>query len=328
MMYKILYSQKVKTSKQSNESIIKITTKNLNLNVICCLFLLSNGEIAIGSWNNEINILFPPFINKIETLSPSHDNWVKSFLEVKYKDNHLLLSGSRDKSIKIWNIKNHPYINISTLTFHQGTIYSMIQIKNFILSASFDFFIIIWDIESYNIFFKLNIHSSPVLKIINLDMDQYCSCSENGNIIINDFPTKLICKVNGSKDGVVDLFYDSNKHLIFSLEKYSFVRVWELIIHNEKSYMSCILTVFLDLSNHKYILPNNFYFLDSYIFICCNQKDILCYEKNVFLAQRHLTIKQSSSNFTQIIQVKEQNIMITSSVNSEISFWKIIQKNN
>lgn len=326
-MYKISYSQRVKTSKQSNKSIIKIASKNLNVNVICSLFLLSKGEIVIGSWNNEINILFPPFINKIETLSPSHDNWVKSFLEVKYKDNHLLLSGSRDKSIKIWNIKNHPYINVTTLTFHQGTIYSMIQIQNYILSASFDFCIIIWDIESYNIFSKLNIHSSPVLKLINLDSDKYCSCSEKGDIIINDFPNQLICKVKGSKQGVVDLFYNSDKHLIFSLEKYCFIRVWELTLHNEKSYMDCILTICLDLSNNIFILPNSFYFFDSYIFICCNHKEILSYGTNTFLNNKQLTIKQTNSNFSQIIKIKEQNIIITSSVNSELAIWKI-QENN
>ena len=92
--------------------------------------------------------------------------------------------------------------------------------------------------------------------------------------------------------------------------------------------MDCILTICLDLSNNIFILPNHFYFFDSYIFICCNHKEILSYDTNTFLNNKQLTIKQSNSNFSQIIQIKEQSIIITSSVNSELAIWKIIQENN
>ena len=50
--------------------------------------------------------------------------------------NNLIISGSDDKSIKIWDINSHKCIN--TLNGHTSTVYSVFAINNLIISGSSD----------------------------------------------------------------------------------------------------------------------------------------------------------------------------------------------
>ena len=74
----------------------------------------------------------------------------------------LILSGSRDKSIKIWNYETGELIH--TLIGHNDTINSIIDIPNTknIVSGSVDSSIVIWDYETYELLYTLEEHSGSV----------------------------------------------------------------------------------------------------------------------------------------------------------------------
>ena len=134
-MYNIKYSTQPIVNKRKEARIEKVLSIDTHSNVICSLYQLSNGEICTGSWNNQINVYKYPSLELIETLTPSHDNWVKCFLEVQKENIHYLLSGSRDKTIKVWDINHHPYTEKTTLNYHQGTIFFFFFIKDNVISC-------------------------------------------------------------------------------------------------------------------------------------------------------------------------------------------------
>ena len=61
-----------------------------------------------------------------------HTDWVYSVFAI----NNLIISGSLDNSIKIWDINSHVCIN--TLNGHTSTVESVFAINNLIISGSWD----------------------------------------------------------------------------------------------------------------------------------------------------------------------------------------------
>ena len=326
-MYNIKYSTRPIINKRKEAKIEKVLSIDTHSNVICSIYQLLNGEICTGSWNNKINVYKYPSLELIETLTPSHDNWVKCFLEIQKENIHYLLSGSRDKTIKVWDINHHPYTEKTTLNYHQGTIFSLITIKDNIISCSFDSSICIINLYSFELLYKITIHQDkPVMKIININTNFYCSCSDYA-IIVSEYPNKEICKVSDNITGCIDLYY--KRKCIYSLNMNCILNIWEFI---DNKVLQCIQTIIIDKRYNKFILPQCFSFIYNknqieYIFICCNQKEILCYNIGSYLQNKTQTLKQDNCILSKLIQLsdqKEKTISIISASSSSIlTLWKI-----
>ena len=116
-----------------------------------------------------------------------HTNSVWS---VAIKDN-LIISGSTDKTIKIWDIDSG--ICIKTLEGHNGSVYSVAIKDNLIISGSYDKRIKIWDIESGECIKTLEGHTSYVYSVAIKD-NLIISGSDDETIRIHPitlFPNEL-----------------------------------------------------------------------------------------------------------------------------------------
>jgi WD40 repeat protein len=92
-----------------------------------------------------------------------HEKWVKCVIEL---DNGIIVSGSDDKSIKLWKDN----INIKTLQGHNNSIRGLCQInENFFASGSFDFSIKIWEINTWECIQTLVGHDSNIICVISLN---------------------------------------------------------------------------------------------------------------------------------------------------------------
>ena len=79
-----------------------------------------------------------------------------------------VVSGSRDNSLKIWNISTR--LSESTLTGHTMPVWSLLEIrsKKIIASGSADFTIRIWSLETKKCINTLMGHTMPIKKIFFL----------------------------------------------------------------------------------------------------------------------------------------------------------------
>ena len=127
----------------------------------------------IWDWKNE----------RCEETLTGHEKWVKSVFEL---DNGIILSGSDDKTIKIWQ----NYEPILTLDAHQHAVRTFCQInKKYFASGSFDYTIKIWEINTWKCIKTLYGHESNIICVISLKSNTYnnkmiASCSNDRSIKI------------------------------------------------------------------------------------------------------------------------------------------------
>ena len=113
------------------------------------------ADLTIRIWDWEKN--------KCLHILKGHEKWVKCVLEL---DNGIIISGSDDKTIKIWK----DYNNIKTIEEHDNSIRSLCQInKNYFASGSFDCSIKIWDINTWECIQTLIGHDSNIICVISLN---------------------------------------------------------------------------------------------------------------------------------------------------------------
>lgn len=113
-----------------------------------------------------------------------HRSGISALIQLKVNPKHYIISGSLDKTIKIWEIKSN-YNCIATLEGHDRAINCLVELKNKNLcSASSDSMIFIWDLNTYQIISKLNSHRSFIFGLIELNDGRLISGSDDERIII------------------------------------------------------------------------------------------------------------------------------------------------
>ncbi|KAL1926758.1 hypothetical protein VTP01DRAFT_5404 [Rhizomucor pusillus] len=101
-------------------------------------------------------------------------------------DDDVIISGSRDYTIKIWSTKT--YECIRTLHGHDGSVLCLQFDKEKIISGSSDKTIIIWSLETFQILKRLRGHTGNVLDV-NFNDTYIASCSKDQTIRLWDVHT-------------------------------------------------------------------------------------------------------------------------------------------
>jgi WD40 repeat protein len=84
----------------------------------------------------------------VNTFNTGHTNFISCIIVIS---NNRLISGSNDKTIKVWNMNDNSLI--TTLTGHAGWIIGLISStkhRNRLVSVSYDYKYKLWDMDNYN----------------------------------------------------------------------------------------------------------------------------------------------------------------------------------
>jgi WD40 repeat protein len=221
-----------------------------------------NGLVASCSEDTTVNI-WNPYTSESIRIYEKHTSWVLCLDQI---DEDTLVSGSMDKTIHIWkistgqtlntinvgdwvysvkslsngliacglyaNIKIYEYTTgklIEAFKGHTGTVYSLeILNEQFMASRSWDRQVIIWDLTSYSIKYKLFQHDKRVLCLKRLSSSLMASADDSGLIIIwNWLNGSLIQKINGHDDSVYSLdLYDDLTLISGSWDKT--IKLWNI----------------------------------------------------------------------------------------------------
>ena len=141
-----------------------------------------NIQIVSGSFDNTIKVWDVNMESEKYQCSKTligHSYNVNSIIKIS---NNQVASGSRDKSIKIWNLQSG--LCIKTLIGHIGAVYSLIKINDTQIASGSIREIKIWDVLSSVCLKTISEHSSTVWSLIKLNDNQLASGSDDSSIKI------------------------------------------------------------------------------------------------------------------------------------------------
>ncbi|RNA02788.1 serine threonine kinase [Brachionus plicatilis] len=159
---------------------------------VWCLLSIDQNTIASGSGDETVKIwkiqnseCIKTLIghtdrrelgrNKCITTLKGHINSVWCLLSI---DQNTIASGSKDKTIKIWNIRYSEYIK--TLKGHTDCVRCLLSInQNTLASGSWDATIKIWNIQNSECIKTLTGHTNSVLCLLSIDQNTIVSGSYN-----------------------------------------------------------------------------------------------------------------------------------------------------
>ncbi|KAI8923832.1 quinon protein alcohol dehydrogenase-like superfamily [Entophlyctis helioformis] len=152
-----------------------------------------------------------------------NDNWYNGYVEAKYFTGHQdsvyciqydskkIVSGSRDRSIKFWDVKTRECFR--TLTGHNGSVLCLQYDDRYIISGSSDFTAVIWDMETGERRHTLEGHTHPVLDI-RFNQTVAATCSKDFMIKIWHLETGNLLRTLEGHRGAVNAI-DMHEHLLF-----------------------------------------------------------------------------------------------------------------
>ena len=145
-------------------------------------------------------------------------------LEISFEG--FLISGSSDKSIKVWNIETGECLK--TLTGHSGSVFSLaISDEDLLISGSSDKTIKIWDIKTGQCLETLTGHTDWVRSLAISKEGKLISGADDRSIIIWDIESgKIFQTLNGHKNRVYSLAISKEGRLISGSKDRS-ILVWE-----------------------------------------------------------------------------------------------------
>ncbi|XP_072027090.1 uncharacterized protein [Amphiura filiformis] len=171
-------------------------------------------------------------------------NWLKGLCTVRTFEGHTqgiscvqfddtrIVSGSSDKSIKVWNIRTNSPWSVQTLVGHSGTVRCLHLEGNRLVSGSTDRTIKVWDLSMQNswssIACKVTMtgHQDTV-RCLQVDYEKVVSGSYDRTLKVWDIRTGR-CKLTlrGHTGAVLCLQFDSSKIVSGSVDKT--IKLWSL----------------------------------------------------------------------------------------------------
>ncbi len=199
---------------------------------VLCLAASSDGKkLAAGGCDKLVRVwdIADGVTNaKLEQTIENHADWV---FGVSFSpDNKLLLTSSRDRTAKIWDLT----AKTSTLTFpeHQNSVYDVVSKPDgkLNISAGEDGQVRVWNMNDAKQVRSLSGHSKPVLKVASHPKHSVViSCGADNNVRVWNPDTGSTMRVlGGHTDWVYSLAFSSNGDLIASGAWNGDVRIWKV----------------------------------------------------------------------------------------------------
>ncbi|UJR36621.1 hypothetical protein I4U23_029341 [Adineta vaga] len=95
-----------------------------------------------------------------------------------YALDDVLLSGSSDKTVKVWNLCETPYTNLATLHGHEDGVLSLTVKERTVFSGSGDKSIHVWNLNDYKKITSFVAHSDPVCSLTQYNNHLYSSSNK------------------------------------------------------------------------------------------------------------------------------------------------------
>ena len=193
--------------------------------IVNCVSLLSNGDIASGGRDSVIRIWSKQSnYENIHTLE-GHTNWISTLLIL---NNGYLLSGSYDGNIKIWD-PYHNYENIETLMGHKEWVSSAIQLTNgYIVTSSADNSIIV---RSNNRGYKpieiVKEHTFGIFALCALNENWFASAGGDRSVKIWSLELTVERNLKGHNSQVNCLAALKEKNFIASGSNDKSIKIWD-----------------------------------------------------------------------------------------------------
>ncbi len=182
-------------------NIIPYKIINYHKNSVTKLFSIENNIncfLISGSCDSNINLYDINNFNLINQLF-GHNGTIYSF-EYFYDKNYLI-SGSEDKSIKIWNLFNYECIyTFENAHFNDITSLNFTNDFKSLFSSSIDETIIKWNFKNYKKEYIIKSENNPINSILLMN-DNILICGyENGKIKLIFYNEEDNSKLNGGKN--------------------------------------------------------------------------------------------------------------------------------
>ncbi|CAF3598649.1 unnamed protein product [Rotaria sordida] len=128
-----------------------------------------------------------------------------------YALDDVLLSGSTDKTVKVWNLRETPYTNLATLHGHEEGVLSLTVKERTVFSGSVDKSIIVWNLNDYKQTTSFVAHTDPVCSLTQYD--NYLYSSSNKCLKVWDIQTlELINEIQtDSRNGWLRILMQKDK---------------------------------------------------------------------------------------------------------------------
>jgi len=192
-----------------------------------------------------------------------HRNWLRGQCHVRTFEGHTqgisciqfddtrIVSGSHDKTIKVWNIRTNSPWSVMTLVGHSGTVRCLHLLGNRLVSGSTDSTIKVWDLSVQeqwsSIACKVTmIGHTDTVRCVQMDMEKVVSGSYDNTLKIWDIKTgECSHTLRGHTDHVVCLQF-SGVHLVSGSADRT-IKVWSLskdccvaTLHGHQDAVTCI----------------------------------------------------------------------------------------
>ena len=158
---------------------------------------LKDEKIVACSEDNSIKI-FDKEGNCLYILN-GHASGVRALCLMK---NERFASGSADKTVRIWSLKQHKTIKI--LKDQSNPIISLTSLSGDKLASSSFREILIYD-EHFAVKYKLTEHQNWVRGFISMDKERYASCSDDGLIKIYDKHFRTLYNLKEHNESVMSI---------------------------------------------------------------------------------------------------------------------------
>ncbi|ORZ24579.1 WD40-repeat-containing domain protein [Absidia repens] len=139
-------------------------------------------------------------------------------------DKQKIITGSRDRTIKIWNMDT--YRCIRTLPGHRASVLCLQFNDKIMVSGSSDTTLIMWDMETLQPIKSLKGHSAGVLDL-SLDDRYIVSCSKDSTIKIWDVNTGDLLRTISGHQGPVNAV-QLHGNIIVSASGDTLVKMWDV----------------------------------------------------------------------------------------------------
>jgi len=154
-----------------------------------------------------------------------HNDLISSLMLLELDDNKLLISGSRDKDIRVWNLETGECISV--LKGHTGGVLDVTATENHIISCSEDTTIKIWNLEDSSLLHTLTGHKRKVSKVEMLSDTQVLSAAWDHTIAAWDIiKGNRLWTLRGHFDAIDAM--DLRKNYAITGDHSGFICLWNI----------------------------------------------------------------------------------------------------